>query len=569
MRKNDLPRSRLAALFVPTAIALAACGSSDDTPAPAPSAGAAAALTLAGTAATGAAIAGGAVDAKCNGGSGSATTGADGGFAIELAQGALPCVLRVTAGATVLHSIATGSGASARANLTPVSDMVLASLAGSDPAAYFGAFDPAAGAPAAAQIEAALAAVNAALQGGGIDLSATDVLAGALAAASGSTPGDAFDQALDALQTRLAAAGLTLADLRDTLVRESPAAPRSALSGTPSLPSAMLLRPAASNCKALRSGSYRTIDTEPDASGGTDHVGTAIIDAERLTWTETPSGEVVNLVPNGDCRYTDSAEGYDVVVSPAGVIVIRYQPDAGVNQWRMAIAFPEQQHTLAILAGEWNTLGLATGAMPELFSTTPTVDGSGAITHNIDCFNLTQCRTSDGNGVTLAAHADGGFTAGNATFSERVFVYRSGSGEPMFVALGTNGGVEFGTRQRTVALSPVGTVNRTWNLALTGAGTVPSGFGDSENTTVSHAGDGSSWTRNAVIDFATGVTRPETVQINQTRDGYIHRVPETVTASNGAASNVAEWIGLPLRGIGITPVAIVANRQLVLSVAKP
>lgn len=472
--------------------------------------------------------------------------------------------MRVSGGGLVLHSLAQGSGAGASANITPVSELALARLAGQDPAAYFTAFDAAA-APDVAQVNAVVDSVVATLQDSGVDLTGIDVLAGALVAANGSTPGNAFDQALDALKARFEAAGVTLAELRDTMVRESPAAPAGTASATPSLPSALLLRAAAPNCKALRSGTYRTVDIEP--GGAEANAGTVTIDAEKLTWAE--GTEVVNLTPNGDCRYTDLADGYDAVVSQSGVIVIRYQPESAVNVWRMAIAFPEQQHTLASLAGEWNTLGLAPGVQPELYSTTAALDENGIVTHNIDCANLTQCATNDGDGVTLAAHADGGFTAGNTTFSARLFVYRSGSGESMFVALEPNGGVEFGTRKRTNTLSPIGSVNRTWNLTLTGAGTAPFALGDSENSTVSHASDGSSWTRDAIIDFTNRITRPETVQINQTRDGYLHRVPETVTASNGAPSNVPEWIGLPLRGIGITPVAIVVNRQLVLSVAKP
>jgi len=86
----------VSAVAVLAAAALAACGGSDDDSAP-PAPPTPASLNLGGTAATGAAIAGATVEAKCKTGSGSATTSAAGVYAIAISGGELPCVARVAA----------------------------------------------------------------------------------------------------------------------------------------------------------------------------------------------------------------------------------------------------------------------------------------------------------------------------------------------------------------------------------------------------------------------------------------------------------------------------------------
>ena len=566
MKKTHAPKLRLTALVLPTALTLAACGGSDDStpvaPQPQPPA---VSLSLSGTAATSAAIDGGSVDAKCKGGSGSGPTGADGNYQIEVTQGSLPCLLRVSSGATVLHSLASGSGASARANLTPVSELVLARLSGQDPAAYYAAFDANA-ALDAAKVTAAVDGVTAALKGGGVDLTGIDVLAGALVAANGANAGNAFGQALDTLQAKLATAGTTLAELRDTMVRESPVAPPSATGATPSLPSELLLRAAAPNCKALRSGTYRWLVFAP---GGNNVVtGTSVVDAPAMGATAA-TGVSGPYQATGECRYNTPNAG-ELVVSQSGVGIYRERGGDDPN-YRAGMMPPVQVHAVADLAGTWNTIGLGdtagSGGPVHLHSGHMTVDASGRVTAEVFCDDMKTCanETPDAARMTFVANADGGFDLNGG----RVFAYRSGSGELMLVSLQSDGSMALATRKAPRTLSPINSVGRSWNMTLNNAYTVPLALSDSENTTVSQAAEGSSWTRNAIIDFDSGVTRPETVQINVPLEGFIRRVPGTVTASNGAASNVGEWIGLTLRGMGITPVAVPASQQLVFSVSKP
>ena len=123
------------------AAALAACGGGGGGGGAGGQATPSAALTLGGTAATGAAIAGATVQAKCVGGTGTATTAADGTFLVTLAAGNLPCVLKVSAPDGDLDSIAAGAGATAKANITPLTQLIVANLAGKDPANYFLTFN--------------------------------------------------------------------------------------------------------------------------------------------------------------------------------------------------------------------------------------------------------------------------------------------------------------------------------------------------------------------------------------------------------------------------------------------
>lgn len=85
-------------------------------------------LTLRGTAATGMGISGAIVSAKCRSGNGTATTAADGSFALTVSTGsiaaaALPCVLEVTnaADSRKLHAISINGGV---VNLTPLTEML-------------------------------------------------------------------------------------------------------------------------------------------------------------------------------------------------------------------------------------------------------------------------------------------------------------------------------------------------------------------------------------------------------------------------------------------------------------
>ncbi|HSM21337.1 MAG TPA: hypothetical protein VK876_03910 [Rubrivivax sp.] len=554
---------RLATVFVPAAIALAACGGSDDPPAAEPPP-AAATLKVGGTAATGAAIGGAVVQARCAAGTGAATTSASGSYSIEMAGASLPCLLRVTAAdGTELHSLASepdaGSNDSATANITPVSELVVAQLGGQSPADFFATFDAAAaGALGAAAVQQAVDHVVEVVKAAGIDLSGVGhVLSAPLVAAAEGNPGNDFDQKLDALMVQLEASGTSLASVATSVARSSPAALPGARTGVVSPAAEMLLRPAAPNCSALRSGTYRLVFLAP-GEGGAAFTDTMTVDAAALTATGS-SGEATPLLAAGACRYT-LPEGGELVVSAAGVGVLRSAEAAGLVA---GLAFPEQRHAVSVTQGAWNYMGLADGA---LALGAFTVDDTGRTTSGRFCDSAGICEegTPDER-ETFVAHAEGGFSYDGG----RAFAFRSGGGEVMLVALSPDGAFALATRKAPTGLPPVGRLSRSWNFTVTPQYTVPFALSVSENTTVSHAEDGSSWRRDAVIDFAAGTTRPETVRIDMPFEGFIHRLAETVTTSSGGSSNVPAWIGLSLRGIGVTPVGLPDNQRLILSVGMP
>ena len=537
---------------------LAGCGGgggSDPTPPPA-----AASLAISGTAATSAPLANAAVDSKCATGSGSGNTASDGSYTVTILSGALPCVLRVTSGSTVLHTVATGSGSTARADITPVTELVVARLAGDLPATYYAGFNATAAAaltPASAQ-SAATAVVDT-LKTGGVDLStAGDVLTGTLA------PGGAYATGLTALQTSLTATGTTLATLTQSTALTSPAAPVAALSNVASLPADRLLAPAAANCASLRSGKYRIIVNEDGGTAPSTQVLT--IDAPGMKITNG-FNEVFTVTSTGTCSYLIASTGTEIVVTKSGVIVARVND--GPNVMRGAVAFPEQTHSVAELAGAWNTLGFDStlaNAQNHLSSATVSIDSAGKVTAINQCDDLRTCVALT-PAITVTANAAGGFdlvAAGDPNVA-RGFAYRAGGGELMLVTIAKSGHIMFATRKAPIGLPTVGRIQESWNLTLTAAYIAPSAISTSRNTVVSVDTAAGSFLRNAVTNFSTGVTRPETLVVNSLREGYVRRLPATVTQSDGTTSTVSEFFTLSMRGMDFTPVALPAANQMILS----
>ena len=177
-------------------------------------------FTIAGTAATGLAISNGTVEAKCKTGTGSTTSNFDGTFTIEIANGAMPCMLRAVDPITKLelHSVAE-SGAK-RANISPVTELVTANLLGTVPATVFATFTSDVQAKITTQsLESALKTVQAATValGSDADMSNVDVMKVSLSAATELASGDANDKKIDALMSALAAADKKISDLTTAL----------------------------------------------------------------------------------------------------------------------------------------------------------------------------------------------------------------------------------------------------------------------------------------------------------------------------------------------------------------
>ncbi|MES3022100.1 MAG: hypothetical protein V4857_11015 [Pseudomonadota bacterium] len=194
-------------------------------PAPTPPVVAMSAIT--GVAAVGKPIAGGTVSARCAGAvtGASATTSATGAWSMSLASASMPCALEVSGGTIGgvantlrLHSYAAGAGV---ANITTLTDMVIALSANADPVTWFAGLDathpPAiAAALAAAQTKviAGLSSANYALpSSGGFNLLTSPFNAAA---------GDAYDAMLDAFALSLANSGLSFQQLLTNVLGAAP-----------------------------------------------------------------------------------------------------------------------------------------------------------------------------------------------------------------------------------------------------------------------------------------------------------------------------------------------------------
>ena len=580
--------TRLALSFAALGM-LSACGGGGggDAPAaaappPPPPAGS---ITLTGVVARGAALANASVAVTCATGTGTATTSATGGYSVAISGGALPCVLKATSSDSTLrlHSVApAGSATSVTANVTPLTELVVARLTGAEPLTYVAAVSAStlAATATASAVAAAQASVAGTLAAGGVNTStAGDFISGTLVAAVPGTPGNAYDQVLDALNARLTTAGTSLAALTTTIAAGNTTPPvgggTTSTADTATLPADLLLRPKAANCASLASATYRLIKMAP-SPGSTLTTANDVADfnATTLTFTSVSNpADTLRLVANGNCRYTFAGAGgetSDVVVSPAGVIVVR--ATIGLDDdtvalsargtTRMIVGLPVQAIAVAELAGDWNAIGWVRNDETMAFEEEGyflSVASSGALTL-LKCGSVliadAACAVDTAPLPAFSLNAGGGLnltsTDPRDPYTDRAFTYRAGSGDLMVVLPGTDGSLLIMSKQRTLALPAVGNVTANWNVDLRVSGLAADALYYRTNTVASVNTGAGTLVRNTANDAST-VTAPQTLNFNQARSGYFYRPAASVTASNGSTATVRELWAMPLRGFGLTP----------------
>lgn len=567
-------------LLAPLAAAalLAACGGGSDstpsepvTPAPTPT------LAITGTAATGAALAGREVQAKCATGTGTATTGANGSYSISITNGALPCVLRTTlADGTPLLSLAAGSGNTAKGNITPLSHWVAARLAGTDPQALYDSFD--AGKITSSAVDSAVTAVLNLAKDAGIDFTPYgNPLTATLVAAAGSSAGNDFDKALDALKTRMDSVGLSIASMAATVATNAPSATQ--FSSSVSLPPELLLQPKAAHCSALRSGSFRYLIAMPSGAANRFATGTFRLDATTLTLVDTTpaeegtSGDTGSFTPieGQPCRFNTPSG--TLTVAGSGALVFN-TTEEGVA--RVGIALPVQSFSLALGEGTWNGLGQEVdNGVRANRSMQITFNASGQATAWKYCADIINCAEDKGPGeeLRLQTNPNGGFnlsfSSATETSNSRAIAFRPGGGVPLIVELLHTGEFVFWTRERMLTLPPVtGNLSASWNHTLNNNLTAAA-VSESANTVVATDAATGRYQRDGIFNFTTGATQRETLAINDPRNGYTRRLAETVTGSDGSTRNVGPWVLMSLPGAGFTPVALQsAGQGLIISVGK-
>lgn len=539
----------LALAAIQTAL-LSACGGGGDSGTPATGGTdtpTAAALTLSGTAATGAAIAGGAIDVKCASGSGTTTTNADGTYSISITGAALPCVLHVTGGGTELYSLAeAGSASAVHANITPLSQLIAAQVAGGDPAALFANFDASAQTRlTASNVAAAITSVTAALSGA-IDLTGVDPLKDTLVAASAGTTGNALDQKLDALKAALAAAGVTLADVTTALVASGPDSPA---------PIKTLLQPVVSSCAGLRSGSYRALNANESDPAWANHVFT--FDATTLT-AKFFDASTATLVDEGNCVFSIDTVT-KLLVSKSGAIVALDAVSDTQNE--VSIIIPEQTIALSELAGTWNVLSFeraTAGAALKPSTAMFTLDAAGKFTADSECAGLAACTARTSLPGNVIANEAGGFTFTDSEgASYKVYALKTTDGQLSLYLLNANGlGFSVAARQQALALPEAQAVNKFWDLSIGGsgyAGTVT----DTTTTIQSVDTATSSFTRVRASDG-----RVDGFSVNKPRDGLRYRAAGSSATTSGGTVNYSEIIIMPLPGTGLgTYVSVAANQS--------
>lgn len=561
---------RVAAVASATSLVLAACGGSG-TSGSSGSSGGTGLVTLAGVVATGDALGNAAVSVACVTGSGSATADATSGhYSATLSSGAvLPCVLTATSsdGATTLHSVVTTGTV---ANITPLTELLVAQVAGAAPSSLTAASVSAQF--TTANVAAGQTAVLTLLKDAGIDTTnITDLLTGSLTIGSG---GSSYDGVLDALYTALAGAGSTLASLTSTVVAQvtdSGSTSASTDSAGSMLAPELLLKARSSTCDALRSGDYWM------AFSATSNGAYSALSVDAVAGTILVDGSTtVTLTANGTCRYTVSGGG-DLVVAPSGVLVGRFSDGSG--NLTLGVGVPKQTHTLADAAGAWDEISSDTDydgnnaflgwqfdyAQATISGTSSQITAGcvypvGAQTPQCIPTGIAQ------PAATTLAIADNGYSivSHGSTWTDKIFAYRAGNGEWLEISAnisssptataqdGTaDGSIGFGTHARTLGLPTVGTTSANWDVYMDTATELSTLATDTTAITItaidSTAG---SFTRTAGQD--SGPTHSETLFINNPYDGFDFRDLATgVAASDGSTVTVRKTIYLKT-GVGVS-----------------
>lgn len=556
--------ARLHATTVALAALLSACGGGGGAGAPAAPIAppAPAALTISGTAATGAAMAAAAVQIKCAGGTGTATSSADGSYTASITGASLPCVLSATSGTTTLRSVAeAGSATSATVNITPLSEIITAKLAGGDASTLFATFDAAAQAKLTATgLADARVAVTAALKGT-VDLTGVDPIKDPLVAATTGKAGNELDKKLDALGAALKAGGVSVTDVGTALVA-NPTAP-AVVQG--------LLQPVATSCAALRSGTYFALDAYASVP-----VAKLKVDAAKLTVTNV-ANEVTQMaaVSGSACAYTAGDGALTAFVAKSGVIVVRYAVSASVS--RLMLMVPEQVVPLSELAGTWNIVSYAApaaGGTPVPGYSVQTLNAASLTTAGADCVGLKACEAWTPRATDIfAISPDGGYVQSDDQGSVRAFPVKTPAGQMAVFAVILDAkklplGMAVLSRQEALTLPTVDQVDTIWDLLATPAGAQAAVVVQTKIKSVDTVEQ--SYKRERPSDG-----RIDGFELNKPRNGMRYRAAGSNMGSSGQTISFSEMIATPLPGMGLTVYTSMTGGTpgqanfLGLSIAKP
>ena len=527
-------------------------------------------LQLSGTAAIGAALANSSVEVKCATGSGSATTNANGTYSLTITGAVLPCLIQVTGSAdgtsVTLHSVTeagagttAGATTSAVANVTPMTEMIVAQLVGAIPADLFATF----GADSLANVTQAnlatatttiLTALNTAT---GIDFGAIDPFKATLVAATESAPnqGNAYDQLLDDLKEKVPAEALPL-------IINQIATASSTTGGTPPITLADVMAGidggSLPGCPSAISGKFRTID----------YWGRTLvrqIDFKTMKFNDANGQPLFDITADSQkpCEFTATGisngaqRQIDVAMGTSGAGAYRSQNLSNGGSV-IGYIFPVQSHPVSAIAGGWTYL--QSGYLPH--------DGVGHFFGKVT-FNSNNsvyfCDCNPGNNWAcegdietdqVVARADGGFDViadGDVNDSVPMYAYRAPNGSLTIFGTTNPQGISVdNTKEQTsfvaVKLQPstlpaVGFVTKYQDIGLTRVNSVNStSFGSPGQLDVIAVDSANgSFTRLRLSD-----NRQDTIRINNPLTGLRLR-----PAGSWNGQSFPEIIQMPLPGLGL------------------
>lgn len=571
------PKLLAAGLILSGALTMTGCGGSSggNTPETAP-AQSAAPITLSGTAAGGAAIAGGTVNVKCATGTGTATTAADGTYTLTL-TGIAPCMLQVTDpnnAANVFYSaVQVGT---TTANITPLTSLIVANAIGADPATAYTSFSSTTASNiTTSTLSAAVTNVSTALATSlNITIpSGTNPLTVTFTAATETTTGSALDKAIDALVSSLAAANVPLSTLT-TAVASSTSVTAATTAVANAAAASNIATSALSNCPYAPSGPWLV------ATMGARSFKTVNLDFSKMTGVGgvaegSPNYTITQMVDSSNnpitCAFqitsSSTTDPFSMAfrVSQSGVAAGGAIPTATASPTNILLsalnfgmAVPQQSTIkLADLAGTWNIVSLAQGTLTSPWNTwfgQGVRDSSGS-GQTYTCSGGLTCATSATWTSTLAqdsADPNGIFTSTRSDGTVRkVAAYRSPSGDMIELILGPSGttsGDDFGVASQRVSPLPLRAVNSTWTSnvwVITNASDLSGGLQQNARLysfTVNSI-TSNSYTRTDSISSVTDV-----VNVDDPRP-YMQRRP--AIAATSTQNGLAEWIMVTGLGWGV------------------
>lgn len=509
---------------------LAACGggggASSSTTAPA--------LQISGTAATGAAIASGTVEAKCLAGTGTATTNADGSYTVTVASGVQPCILRATDPIThmQLHSVVEAGATSA--NITPATDLVVANTVGESPSSAFTNYSATHQQKiTATNISTAVTRVQTATAalGTDADMRGVDIMKGNLQAATGDLAGNAADKKIDALMAALAAADKKISELSALLANST-----SETTATNQLKSLVgNAQYSLASCPAARSGDIWVLDLLGTAPIGFNVDFNAMLLknlTDNITSAIYQKRDAQNAVV--PCAFTATVNGSTVEfrITDGGIGIWRNANDFGIT----VPAQRTQSLTDLAFAGSYPAAGFlrernsnTRGALPFKFIVSANGDLQG---YSCDLDKLipdctTTLDSSDPSGMTCNPMSNGTLScsASNGLRATGV-LYVTGGQTSMFMA---------------VTQMPMGSYNFGGLIVMTKASAMRL------PTAGQTSAAGSSWyvgVNPGSSTVVSGSSTASTVEsVNAATNSYI-------TSSQGSTNTYTRYINTPSEGFG-------------------